>query len=116
MDDGNNIYQNSSINNFWDSFTPPETVNIFRRQAVNVTLAVNYAISRHEVWSYHLFNLCFHLLAALALFGIVKQIFFYKGKNTANTARYWQHSRHRYGQPILSKPNPSLTLSSAVNP
>lgn len=86
MDDGNNIYQNSSINNFWDSFTPPETVNIFRRQAVNVTLAVNYAISRHEVWSYHLFNLCFHLLAALALFGIVKQIFLLQGE------KYRKHS------------------------
>lgn len=74
LDDGNCIYQNPSIKNFGDSFFPPETVNIFRRQLVNVTLAINYAISGHDVWSYHLFNLIIHLVSALCLFSIISKI------------------------------------------
>lgn len=75
LDDGNNIYLNPSIQSIGDSFSPPESVNIFRRQAVNFTLALNYAISGHQVWSYHAFNLLFHILAALTLYGVVRQAF-----------------------------------------
>jgi len=74
LDDGNCIYQNPSITNFRDAFTPPSSVNIFRRQLVNVSLAVNYAISGLEVWSYHLLNLLIHLGAALALFAILRRM------------------------------------------
>ena len=74
LDDGNCIYQNPSIKNIVDSFTPPDSVNIFRRQLVNVTLALNYAMSGFKVWSYHLFNLLIHLGGALALFGIVRRV------------------------------------------
>ncbi|MDD3312204.1 tetratricopeptide repeat protein [Pseudodesulfovibrio sp.] len=74
LDDGNCIYQNPSITRFWDSFTPPSSVNIFRRQLVNVSLAVNYAISGLDVWSYHLLNMLIHLGAALALFAILRRM------------------------------------------
>ena len=43
------------------------------RPLVNITLAVNYAISGTRVWSYHAFNLAIHILAGLALFGIVRR-------------------------------------------
>jgi protein O-mannosyl-transferase len=41
------------------------------RPLVSLSLALNYAISGLNVWSYHLFNLAIHLLAALTLFGVV---------------------------------------------
>lgn len=73
LDDWNNIYNNPSIKQFSDSFAPPDNVNIFRRQFVNVTLAFNYAISGFDVWSYHLLNLIIHIVGAVFLFGIAKE-------------------------------------------
>ena len=43
------------------------------RILVSISLAINYAISKFKPWSYHLVNLLVHLLAALALFGIVRR-------------------------------------------
>jgi protein O-mannosyl-transferase len=43
------------------------------RPLVAFSLAINYAISGEGVWSYHLVNLAIHLLAALALFGVVRR-------------------------------------------
>jgi tetratricopeptide (TPR) repeat protein len=43
------------------------------RPLVNLSLAVNYAISGTNVWSYHALNLAIHVLAGLALFGIVRR-------------------------------------------
>ena len=44
-----------------------------RRPVVNLSLAINYAISGQAVWSYHVLNLLAHLSAALLLFGIVRR-------------------------------------------
>ena len=44
-----------------------------RRPVVNVSLAINYAISGENVWSYHALNLAAHVLAAWLLFGIVRR-------------------------------------------
>ena len=43
------------------------------RPLIGLSLAVNYAISGFNTWSYHLFNLLTHLAAALALWGIVRR-------------------------------------------
>lgn len=43
------------------------------RPVVTWSLAANYAISGLEVWSYHVFNLSVHLLAALVLFDLVRR-------------------------------------------
>jgi tetratricopeptide (TPR) repeat protein len=43
------------------------------RPVVNLTLALNYAISGLDPWSYHAVNLGIHLLAGLALFGLVRR-------------------------------------------
>jgi tetratricopeptide (TPR) repeat protein len=43
------------------------------RPFLNLTLAVNYAWSGTDPWSYHLVNLGVHLLAGLTLFGIVRR-------------------------------------------
>lgn len=54
-------------------FWPPWDLLNGPRPIVDLTLAMNYAISRLEPWSYHAFNLAIHLLAALTLFGLVRQ-------------------------------------------
>jgi len=43
------------------------------RPLVNLSLAINYAIGGYEVFSYHVLNLVIHLLAGLALFGLVRR-------------------------------------------
>lgn len=43
------------------------------RPGVNLTFALNYAVSGTGPWSYHAVNLLIHTLAALALFGIVRR-------------------------------------------
>jgi tetratricopeptide (TPR) repeat protein len=43
------------------------------RPVVNLSFAINYALSGEHVWSYHAFNVVIHALAALALLGIVRR-------------------------------------------
>ena len=68
FDDLPHIVENPNIHRFaslWSSLPGDE------RPLVSLSLALNYAISGLNVWSYHLFNLAIHLLAALTLFGVV---------------------------------------------
>ena len=43
------------------------------RPVVDLTFRLNYSLNRLNVQGYHLFNLAIHILAALALFGIVRR-------------------------------------------
>jgi protein O-mannosyl-transferase len=43
------------------------------RPVLNLSLALCYAVSGREVWSYHVFNLLIHILAGLTLLGIVRR-------------------------------------------
>jgi tetratricopeptide (TPR) repeat protein len=43
------------------------------RPLLNLSLAVNYAISGAHAWSYHALNIAIHILAGLALFGIARR-------------------------------------------
>jgi tetratricopeptide (TPR) repeat protein len=43
------------------------------RPLLNLSFALNYAVSREAVWSYHLLNLAIHLGCTLLLFGIVRR-------------------------------------------
>jgi tetratricopeptide (TPR) repeat protein len=52
---------------------PPGGVTLSRRPLANLSFAVNYAIGKVSVRSYHIGNLLIHLLAALTLFGIVRR-------------------------------------------
>src|SRR5262252_678847 len=54
----------------WDALFGIANVS---RPLIGLSLAINYAISGLEVWSYHLLNLLIHLAAALTLFGIVRR-------------------------------------------
>jgi len=43
------------------------------RPVVQATLALNYFIGSANVTGYHVLNLCIHILAALALFGVIRR-------------------------------------------
>ena len=76
FDDDNSILQNPHICRLWPlswSMGAPVNSTVAGRPVVSLTLAVNYAISGLKVWSYHVFNLAVHLVAALALFGLVRR-------------------------------------------
>src|SRR5205085_8010443 len=67
------ILEDASIRQLWPPWTAMLSPNNIARPVVGLTFAINYAISGLEVWSYHLLNLLIHLLAALALFGVVRR-------------------------------------------
>lgn len=43
------------------------------RPVISLTLALNYAISGTNVWSYHVFNLAVHMATGLLLFGLARR-------------------------------------------
>jgi tetratricopeptide (TPR) repeat protein len=76
FDDPPSILYNRTIRHLWplsSVFRPPngEGITVGGRPVLNLSLAVNYAISGTQVWSYHALNLLIHILAGLTLFGIV---------------------------------------------
>ena len=57
----------------WETVSAAPGLTVAGRPVLAVSLALNYQISGLEVWSYHLFNLLFHILSALLLFGIIRR-------------------------------------------
>lgn len=52
---------------------PVQVLTGTTRPLVALSLAVNYAAGGLSVWGYHAFNLAVHLLAGLALFGVIRR-------------------------------------------
>ncbi|HOG18355.1 MAG TPA: tetratricopeptide repeat protein [Syntrophales bacterium] len=78
FDDQVNIVENDSIHclsPLSQVLAPPFGIGIAGRPVVNLSLALNYAVSGLDPWSYHLLNLFVHLAAALCLFGILRRTF-----------------------------------------
>ena len=77
FDDDPAIVQNRTIRQLWPIWKPlcpPSSgVTVNGRPLLNLSLAINYAVSGYQIWSYHATNLAIHLLAALLLFGIVRR-------------------------------------------
>jgi protein O-mannosyl-transferase len=78
LDDVPSITQNPSIRHLWPLWgplVPPRGVGmpVQGRPVVNLTLAINYALGGVTPWGYHAVNLAIHILAGLALFGIVRR-------------------------------------------
>ena len=79
FDDDMAIVQNPSIRSLWPIWgplNPPVSsggITVVGRPLLNLSFAVNYAISGLEPWSYHLINMIIQALAALMLFGIVRR-------------------------------------------
>jgi len=76
-DDLKAIPENPSIRHLWPPWdallSPPGDTTVGGRPVANLTLAVNYALSGTDVWSYHALNLLIHVASGLALFGIVRR-------------------------------------------
>ncbi|HTB80372.1 MAG TPA: tetratricopeptide repeat protein [Opitutaceae bacterium] len=75
-DDIPTITDNPSIRHLWPIWpvlSPPPDTTATSRPLVNLALAVNYASGGTAVWGYHALNLAIHILAGLALFGVVRR-------------------------------------------
>jgi tetratricopeptide (TPR) repeat protein len=76
FDDPLSIVENPTIRLPWSIaalLSPPAEATVGGRPLANVTLAINYAIGGTDVWGYHAVNLAIHVLAGLALFGVVRR-------------------------------------------
>jgi tetratricopeptide (TPR) repeat protein len=70
------IEHGEQLRSLWPPWAPlavPPNQTLSARPVASYTLAINYAISGLETWSYHAFNLAFHLISALLLFGIIRR-------------------------------------------
>src|SRR5665213_945671 len=74
FDDKPAIEENLTIRDFWNAWSPPPgALPVSGRPVMNLSLALNYAISGNNPWSYHALNLLIHIAAGLTLFGIVRR-------------------------------------------
>ena len=76
LDDLHSILFNQQIRSLWppwNALSPPKNCAVAGRPVVNLSLAVNYALGELSVSGYHVFNLVFHMLGALVLFGVVRR-------------------------------------------
>ncbi|MGH7945842.1 MAG: tetratricopeptide repeat protein, partial [Opitutaceae bacterium] len=76
FDDLLSIRDNPTLAPFgWGALVPPSGagVTVEGRPLLNFSFALNRAASGQSVWSYHAVNLAIHVVAALALFGVVRR-------------------------------------------
>jgi tetratricopeptide (TPR) repeat protein len=76
LDDVPSILANPTIRQLWPIWpvlSPPATAGVGGRPVLNLSFAINYAFGATSVEGYHALNLAIHLLAALTLFGVVRQ-------------------------------------------
>jgi tetratricopeptide (TPR) repeat protein len=76
FDDISAIRNNRHIRRLWpvgEALTAPPQTTAAGRPVLALSLALNYAISGLNVWSYHAFNVAIHIAAALTLYGIVRR-------------------------------------------
>ena len=73
FDDHPFIETNPFIRSLWPPGRALFGVNNVSRPLVGYSLAVNYWLSGLSPWSYHALNLLIHMVAALALFGLVRR-------------------------------------------
>jgi tetratricopeptide (TPR) repeat protein len=73
FDDLPSISDNATIRHLGAALSPPADSTVGGRPVLNLSFAINYAISGYDVWSYHALNLAIHALAGLALFGILRR-------------------------------------------
>ncbi len=74
FDDLPSLQDNHSIQHWSTALTPPSGgFTVSGRPLLNLSFAFNYHLSGTEVANYHVTNLILHGLAALTLFGLVRQ-------------------------------------------
>jgi len=73
FDDADSIAENPSIRDFATSLSPPPGATVSGRPFLNLSFALNYALSGTATWGYHALNVAIHAAAALLLLGIVRR-------------------------------------------
>jgi len=78
FDDVGSIPENPTIRHLWpiwQCLSPPHRggLTVEGRPLINLSLAINYALGGYNVWGYHALNLTVHILAGLALLGLVRR-------------------------------------------
>lgn len=74
FDDFMSIPQNPTLHHWYTAFRPPPGgLTVSGRPILNLSFALNAAISGDRVWSYHGLNVIIHVLAALILFGVIRR-------------------------------------------
>ncbi len=74
LDDKPAIVDNPTIRHFVTALRPPhDGTTVDGRPLLNLSLALNYALGGTNVGGYHALNLGLHLMAGLALFGLVRR-------------------------------------------
>lgn len=77
FDDQRAILENPTIRHLWPvttALTPPhDGGGVTGRPLINLSLALNFAFGGTAVRGYHVFNVGIHVLAALALFGLLRR-------------------------------------------
>ncbi len=73
FDDQFAIAENATIRHWSTALWPPPNTTASGRPMLNLSLALNYALSGQAVWSYHALNLVIHVLAGLTLFAVVRR-------------------------------------------
>ena len=73
FDDTASIAGNPTLRHLAAAFRPPAGATVSGRPVLNLSLALDYAVSGTSVWSYHATNLLIHVLTGLTLFGIVRR-------------------------------------------
>jgi protein O-mannosyl-transferase len=74
FDDTQSILENPTLRHLSSALAPPAGgLTVSGRPLVNLSLGLNYAAGGLRVGGYHAVNLAIHLLAALALFGVVRR-------------------------------------------
>ena len=74
FDDTQNILENATLRSLWPiwhTLRPPLESGLVGRPLVNLSLALNYAWSGTDPWSYHVANFAIHLGATLLLWGLL---------------------------------------------
>ena len=95
FDDAAHIVQNERIKHL----NALGTVLSGTRPIVDLSLAVNYSLHQLRVPGYHAANVTIHILAALALFGIVRRTLLMR--RNAEGIRNYERNAHRAGWPAL---------------
>ena len=90
------IANNPTIRHLGTAWHPPhDGSTVDGRPLLNFSLAVNYAISGTDVWSYHALNLAIHVAAAWLLFGIVRRTVLESGKRKSESGEAKSESGNR---------------------
>ena len=76
LDDGWNLSGNPGLTRLWPpwwAWLYSRGTGLAGRPVTAFTFALNHAVSGGAPWSYHLVNLAIHILAGLALFGLLRR-------------------------------------------